>query len=160
MSESTNLIRKLIAEQVAAGAHTSAGIAATITQSHPDDVDAWLEEHASQLFTSWVSDVVRSWRWHLKKRKPSVGDLAVDRDIQGWLEQSFPIDEDDNRLPMAKINRAGALYIADEYRRAANEDLFYEAKWRHIAKKLTGGKLIGEVFTNDDLDHLFHREET
>ena len=157
MSESTNLIRKLIAEQVAAGAHTSAGIAAAIAESHPDDVDTWLEEHATQLFTSWVSDVIRSWRLHLKKRKPSVEHLATD--IHGWLEQSFPIDEDDNRLPMAKINRAGALYIADEYKRAADEDLFYEAKWRHIAKKLTGGKTIGEVFTNDDLDDLFHRGE-
>lgn len=158
-SESTILIRKLVADMAAAGAHSAAGIAGSIARDYPEDVAAWLDEHSFELFRGWVGDLLRSWRIQARHRRPTLEELGERDGSARWLDMSFPVDAAGNRLPMRLIDRNGARYIADDYRESATRDLFFEAKWRYIAKRLRGAAVIGDVFTEEDLDRLFTTEE-
>lgn len=61
------------------------------------------------------------------------------------------------QMRLADMRRDDCITVANDFEADANEFKFRAAMHRAIAKKLTGGKKVSEVFTEEQIDNLIER---
>lgn len=154
MSESRQLLTKLIHAEAENPKHSVAAIAERIRTQHPELVQEWGEEHLPMLFTGWVSDVLRWARRDERKRSPM--EEIVERAESGLslFDLSYVVNDDNLRKPLGEMIGSDHFYVAEAYRQESRRASAYAELHDQIGRAV-GRKLTRTVYSETDLRQLF-----
>lgn len=159
-------MRQVIDEATSHGPYTSPAIAQEIVDKlHANDadlLDGWLHAQAVHFVRDAINYRDRSNRSHVRQ---TAGRSVFRRDaeafeggegdaLDGWLDTVYAVDQDGLRKRLAEMAKPELIFVADDYRRQAEETLLAEAFMRALAKKVRNGK-VSDHFDDEKLARLW-----
>lgn len=159
-------MRSVIDEATSHGPYASPVIAQEIVDklrvNDADLLDGWLHAQAVHFVRDAINYRDRSNRTHVRqtsgrsafRRDAEAHDAGDSEAMAGWLETVYPVDDDGSRKPLGDMLKPELLFVADDYRRQAQETLLAEAFMRAVAKKVGRGK-VSDHFDNETLARLW-----
>lgn len=158
MSETRQLLTKLIRREAENPRHSVAVITNNLIGQHSDLVQEWIDEHIRLILSGWVSDVLRWDRITERKRSP-IEDI-VERAASGLslYDLSYPVNDDDLRKKLGEMTGADHLYVSVSYQNQSRILSNYGDLHQHLSRTV-GRKLTRTVYTETELRHLFAEYE-
>lgn len=158
-------MRTLIDQETSHGPYVSAIIAERIveklTANDPDLLYGWLIGQAPQLIRHAINLRDASGRTHARMTASrSVFGQAVKQAQGGNMEpigkflDTRYVVEDGSRVRLGDLREAQLLYVADGYKRRAEDALMQQAFLRALARKV-GSDRVADHFDEEDLSRLW-----
>jgi len=156
MSESKQLLTKLVTELAADGPHTVVGIAEQITDQNPGLVDEWFAEQRDLVFHVWISDLLRVQR-HSTRRQSSetIAERLAGSSI---MDVSEVVNDMNDRKPLGDMVKADLLFVAKRYNEQSKELSLYASVYRALAAKV-GNKKVRNAFSEKQILSLYGGEK-
>ncbi len=159
-------VRQVI-DEVAAGHYTppiaASEIVAKLRQHEPEVLTAWLDAQAERLVWQVILDRDRSRRSRATHRGRSsafreaeqaameAGDVTP---LRAFLDAPYTV-ADGSRRPLTDLRHDDLVYVADRYGDRVRSNAMHEAFMRALAKKVTGRRAVGDVFSDDQLSSMW-----
>lgn len=118
----------------------------------------WCVANKAVIIGRFMGDVLRSERAvnaHARKRT-AFSDAVAEGDMSVFAD-TFVVSEDLTRKRFGDMVRADCLFVAAQYESTSNAALMEAAFHRAVAKKLTGGRTVSDVFDESTISQLRNR---
>lgn len=168
MSETRQLLTKLVREAAVENPHQASVIADQIMETAPDLVAEFIAESGQMMFRAWVADSLRWDRLAIRQRTTFAESLeAWKANHEGEegppvrlsiFELSYVVGDDYTRKPLGEMTGADHRYVATAYETDSKRAKLYAELHMQIARKV-GRKTTAEVFTENQLQSLFQKFE-
>lgn len=168
MSETRQLLTKLVREYAVENPHQASVIADQIMETAPDLVSEFISESGQMMFRAWVADSLRWDRLAVRQRSTFAESLEVWKaNHEGEegppprlsiFELSYVCGEDYLRKPLGEMTGADHRYVANSYDADSKRSKLYAELHTQIARKV-GRKTTAEVFSEDQLQAMFQKFE-
>ncbi len=153
MSESRQLLTKVIRGEAESPGHTVAAITDLLLSNHADLVDDLVSEYRTAFVSDFVGTVLRQDRHEARRRSPR--EILAERAAAGVsvFDLSFMVDDEFTRKPLGDMTGADHRFVAATYDRQADDLRGFAAFHRDLADKV-GRKLTRNVFSEAALERL------
>jgi len=151
----------LEAEEDVIPAVAAANIVATLRETSPEVLTAWLEARAESILREQITRVIGSRRARARahavagafaraaKEFEQTGDVAA----MSPFDQRYVVDGMDTQRRVAEMTAADCLFVADRYEVSANTSRMLAAFHRAVASRVGDGT-VSSVFTESEYDRL------
>lgn len=160
-------MRQVIDEATSNGPYTSPAVAQEIVDklraNDLDLLDGWLQVQAVSFVRDAINYRDRSQRSHARqtsgrsvfRRDAEAHEGGDETAMSGWLETVYAVNDDGLRKRLAEMSKPDLTFVADDYRRQAQEALLAEAFMRALARKVGRGK-VSDHFDDEKLAELWN----
>lgn len=136
----------------------AAKLVAAAREQFPNELAEWLDEHAETFVADRMARLSVSERATAQRRQASraFGDAAASEDeaVTAFLDVRYVVDDENTRRRLREMTRDDLEFAAADYDERAKANAFESAFLRAVAKRVTRGRVVGDVFTDDQLRAL------
>lgn len=158
MSETRQLLTKLIREEAEKPRHSVSTITDKLIENHYDLVQEWMGEHERLMLSGWVSDILR-WDRIAERHRTPIEDV-IERSVSGLslFDLSYSVNDDDVRKKLGEMTGKDHFYVSESYKSQSHILSNYGDLHKKIGIEV-GRRLTRTVYTENELRHLFSEYE-
>lgn len=132
-------------------------------EHHRREFSAWLDAHAEPFILEWVTAKVRASRTRSISGRSAAFRHAADAleagddtPVRALLSQTFVVDAENTRRPLADLTVVELRFAADSYSHQSCALLMRAAFLRRVAVEVEarGGRVVGDVFGEAEIESL------
>lgn len=134
---------------------------AHLRENAPDELAAWLDEHAAIFVCDRMGRYLGPMRARARAassarrfQEQAAAHGSGDADAFSYLDVKFVIDDENTRRPLRDMRADDLRFAITDYESTATSNLMEAAWLKAIAKRITGKKTVGDVFTDAQLRAL------
>lgn len=128
-------------------------IAQRLVEEYEGEVADWLSLHQLAILTDYIRSRAARRRMTARQQAPAI---AAGRAIAEGGEAlrtllDMHYDVEGTQIPLSQMGRNHLLLTAGSYRERGNAAFFEATFLEMVARKVTGNKVVGDVFTEESL---------
>jgi hypothetical protein len=151
---------QIVDEMIEGEPFVPAAVAQRLLEEHPETVEMWLREHRLAILSEFVRGRAASRRMSARSQAKAIaagrmlagGSVA---ELRSLLDMHY--DVEGQQIPLARMGHEALLTASDGYRDRGNSALFEAAFLSAIARKVTGAKVVEDVYDDEALAKMRSR---